>query len=713
MSEKKSQNRSSSGKVRIPSAAARGTDRIVNARTRRPVVVALIVIGLVFAGIACSSQSDEHRIIIVAIDGMDYRLTRSMIEVGVMPNLAALAKEGGFRTMGTSIPPESPVAWSNFITGQNPGGHGIFDFLHPKWETDKKTGEHRLVPVDPVVYTEPVDLSLELFGYDFPLAGGAQFNLRRGTAFWEILEDHGVPATIFKIPAHYPPTATDQQTFSGMGTPDVKGGYGTYTLYTDNEFAIPGHVTSKGQLVTNTIYDNVFRDYLYGPVNTLIAVDEEAGEEPPVTKVPFRVYIDPENPIAKIEIGEEDDDEAKVLILSQGEWSDYISVDFEIIPHLVSVSGIVRFNLQEARPNFRLFVDPINIDPAAPASDVSTPSGWAQELAASYGTFETKGMPENTGALKDGVITYDEYRDHSMLIYDKRKEMLFDLLEEQDGGVLFYYFCSIDLDCHMFWRLMDVNHPSHDPKASDINKNFIEWLYRDVDQVVGEIRTKLRKDDTLIVMSDHGFSPYYRTVNLNTWLLDHGYIQLKEEFAHADREGLDFSAVDWKRTQAYNVGFGSIYLNVAGRDPVGCVDPAEVNNVIDAICSQLVKEKDPKTDRPVFLKMYKTREVYQGEAVTSAPNIVVGLLREYGVSDESALGEFSNEVIADNMSPWSGSHLMAAEEVPGIVFSNRRIPLENPMLYDLTVTLLSEYGIEKGDQMIGQPMWRAPSNTSE
>ncbi len=664
------------------------------------VVAVLLLLGL-FTILGGCGESAEHRVIFVAIDGMDYKLTRKWLDEGLLPNLAAMKKEGDFRSMGTSIPPESPVAWSNFISGQNPGGHGIYDFLHHKWEKDPETGATRLMPVDPIVETEDVGLSLTMLGRYFPLTGGTQINMRQGTAFWEILEDHGVPATIYKIPAHYPPTETGQQTMSGMGTPDFQGGYGTYYLYTEDQFAIPGNVT-KGVLVANTIYDNVFRDFLYGPPNASIAVEE--GEIPPEMKVPFCVYIDPERPIVKIEIGEDEDD-AIPVILAEGEWSDFIAVDFEVIPYVTNLSGLVRFYLAEVRPNFRLFVDPINIDPLSPSAEITTPSGWSAELADRYGLFETKGMPENTAALKDGVLSYDEYRAHSMLIYEKRKEMLHKFIEDHDSGFLFYYFCSIDLDQHMFWALMDEKHPFHDKNESDYNKNFIKTLYQDIDGVIGEVRRNLREGDTLIVMSDHGFAPFYRTFNLNSWLLEKGYLHLKEGADRAKLDELDFDDVDWSRTQAYGIGFASLYLNVVKRDPEGIVKPAEVDSLVDEICGRLMTEKDPENGEPLFYTMYKGREVYDGAAIENAPDMVVGFFSGYGVSDKSALGEFSSEILQDNMNPWSGNHLMAAEEVPGILFVNKKMILDEPKLYDLTVTILKEYGVEKTPEMIGKPIW--------
>jgi len=86
-----------------------------------------------------SSQAGQsttaHRLIVIGFDGMDYELLKNLISKGKLPNFEKLSKDGDFKQLRTSVPPQSPVAWSNFITGMNPGGHGIFDFIHRDPET--------------------------------------------------------------------------------------------------------------------------------------------------------------------------------------------------------------------------------------------------------------------------------------------------------------------------------------------------------------------------------------------------------------------------------------------------------------------------------------------------------------------------------------------------------------------------------------------------
>ncbi len=80
------------------------------------------------------SRALGKKVIVIGVDGMDPRLSKSMMDEGLLPNLAKLDAAGGFSPLATSIPPQSPVAWANFINGAGPGSHGIFDFVHRRPE---------------------------------------------------------------------------------------------------------------------------------------------------------------------------------------------------------------------------------------------------------------------------------------------------------------------------------------------------------------------------------------------------------------------------------------------------------------------------------------------------------------------------------------------------------------------------------------------------
>ncbi|MHC4183080.1 MAG: alkaline phosphatase family protein, partial [Planctomycetota bacterium] len=97
--------------------------------------VALPIIGLSFFILAFgfsdgSTQVSKKKVIVLGFDGMDPQILKNLIQEGKLLNFGQLIKTGDYKPLATSIPPQSPVAWSTFITGMNPGGHGIFDFIH-------------------------------------------------------------------------------------------------------------------------------------------------------------------------------------------------------------------------------------------------------------------------------------------------------------------------------------------------------------------------------------------------------------------------------------------------------------------------------------------------------------------------------------------------------------------------------------------------------
>ena len=187
--------------------ANRNTKRWGGAAALAPALVAIML--MLVPAIGCGGGGDMPRVIVLGIDGMDYGLTQRLIGEGKLPNLARLAEMGGFTPLETSAPPQSPVAWSNFISGMNPGGHGIFDFIH--------RDPSSLAPYLSTSRTFPPSFVLPVGSWRLPLRGGGVECLRRGPAFWQVLSEHGVPCTIYNMPTDFPPLACDARAILGCG----------------------------------------------------------------------------------------------------------------------------------------------------------------------------------------------------------------------------------------------------------------------------------------------------------------------------------------------------------------------------------------------------------------------------------------------------------------------------------------------------------------
>ena len=315
----------------------------------------------------------------------------------------------------------------------------------------------------------------------------------------------------------------------------------------------------------------------------------------------FEVLVDPDAPVAKIVMQDTE------LVLNEGEWSDWVRVDFEVIPYVMSISAIGRFYLQEVRPDFKLYVTPLQINPEDPANPLSNPEGWSADLHDVLGPFYTQELPEETKAFSEGVFDGREFWEQSQFVYGERRRALDRFLDTFEEGLLFFYFSSVDQGSHMLYNYADTEHPLHEP--DELLGNGIRTLYEEMDEALGRVLEVVNEDDntTLIVMSDHGFSPFYWGVNLNTWLLEQGYVTLKDP-SQQGRFPM-FVNVDWSRTRAYAFGMGGVYVNLRGRERDGIVEPgAEYERLLDDLERDLLAMVDEGTGANPISLVYQTAE---------------------------------------------------------------------------------------------------------
>ena len=626
------------------------------------------------------------KVLILGMDGLDPHLLKGWMDEGKLPAFRKLAAQGGFSALRTSDPPQSPVAWANFITGTNPGGHGIFDFIHR--DPSQQSDPDKFI-VFSATATEAAKRTLKIGKYVFPLSGGQVRNLIQGKAFWQLLEDAGVPSTIFKIPANYPPVETRQRTLSGMGTPDLLGTYGQFNYYT----TVPTEINEDiggGWVHQVYVIGNRVDAKLPGPLNSFL-------RDQPDTAVDLRIDIDPVHPVARISF------QGQEFILREKEWSDWKKVRFNLIP-TQSVGGICLFYLKQVHPEFKLYVTPINVDPSDPALPLSTPESYALELAAKFGPYFTKGLPADTHALDNYVLDEDEFLAMDDRILRESLDMFDYELARFDAGLLFYYISSTDQRQHMFWRFLDPASPTFDAALAGRYGTVIESIYREMDALLAKALDKAGRDAVVIAMSDHGFNPFRRAFNLNTWLKLNGYHALKSE--RRMTEASLFTNTDWSRTQAYGVGLNTLYINERGRESEGIVPPGpEKEALIRQIARKLEETVDPKTGERPILRAHVGRDIYSGAAAEHCPDIVLGFNRGSRISWNSPMGNFSREIFEDNMEKWSGDHMGASEVVPGILVANRPIRAESPALYDLTASLLALYGVERPKELVGKPVF--------
>jgi predicted AlkP superfamily phosphohydrolase/phosphomutase len=627
---------------------------------------------LVLCAAACREAGDPapgRRVVVLGFDGLDHALTQRLLGEGRLPNLARLATSGTFQALATSVPPQSPVAWSEFITGLDAGGHGIFDFVH----RDPAT----MLPYLSTTRTEPPARVLRFGEWQIPLSGGRVTLLRHGSPFWSRLEEQGVPAWILRMPANFPPSGQASRELSGMGTPDILGTYGTFSAFTTA--GRYGTEDFRSQVFTAPLENGVFRAELGGPPDPL-------RRDGRALTFPFTAFVDAERSVARIVLGDEE------ALLAEGEWSEWLPVAFELAMPGQRLRAMVRFYLRRVRPELQLYATPLNLDPLAPALPISTPPDFAAELARANGRYYTQGMPEDTKALTGGVFDRDDFlRQAAMTAAENRRQLRW-LLDRFTGGLLFFYFGHIDQVSHMLWAALDSTHPGHDPAADARYVGVITGLYLQADSIVGEVLARLDGDDVLLVMSDHGFTSWKRAVNLNTFLAERGYLAV--DTASATDDAAYFPGVDWSRTQAYALGLNGLYVNLRGRERVGTVPRAERSALMAELSGALLRLTDPETGERVIARVYNRDETYADTGHADiGPDLVVGYAKGYRGSNESALGQVLRPVIRDNLDAWSGDHAMVHDAVPGVLFSSRALGRPVASLRDLAGAVLAEFGL--------------------
>ena len=223
-----------------------------------------------------------------------------------------------------------------------------------------------------------------------------------------------------------------------------------------------------------------------------------------------------------------------------------------------------------------------------------------------------------------------------------------------------------------------------------------------MDQVLKQALSKVDSSTLLLALSDHGFAPFTRELNLSTWLVNEGFTAVDDP---ADMEEAEvYSCVDWSKTKAYALGINGIYLNLKGREKDGIISAEEGQVIKQQIISKLSQVTDPLNGNKVITAVYDSEKLYSGPCMGVAPDLVVGYQRGYRISDEAVLGKFPKEIVRDRTDKWASDHCSDPIVVPGMMLSNRNCTAEKPGLWDLGPSILKAYGIDVPAHMNGKPV---------
>ncbi len=615
------------------------------------------------------------RIVVLGLDGLDFGLTSRLLEKGKLPNLARLRDTGSFQSLASTLPPISPVAWSTFQTGVNPGKHNIFDFLTP----DENTYQPKLSSVEIRATKKSFGIGpLRFFHYQTPDVR----MLRKSQPFWSVLSSYGIFNCVIRVPITFPPEKLHGVQLSAMCVPDLRGTQGTFSQYTTRKKNSDEKTGGEVHYVSR-MGDRIHCELL-GPPDPN---KPDAGD----MRLPFTVQITSPN-TALLTI---DGTQQKIHL---GRYTDWITVKFRI-GFGSSIQGICRFMLLAVEPQFDLYVTPIHISPENPAMVIGYPKVYSIYLAKQQGTYATLGLAEDTWGLSEEVLEDQHFLQQCSDIDIEREKMFFDGLEKVPEGFCVCVFDGTDRMQHMFWRYLDESHPARPPEVPQAFATAIEDLYGRMDDMVGRTLARCDRDDTLLmVLSDHGFNTFRRGVDLNRWLEEHGYLVVDEEQRNKDY----LAGVDWSRTRAFALGLTGIYVNLIGRFERGIVHAEDSTALREEIATKLRALVDPQANTLAIKSVYQAVRAYRGPHKENAPDLIVGYAGGYRVSWDAAVGRTSMQVFSDNKKAWSGDHCVDPSVVPGVLFSNHAIDSENPRLLDMAPTIVDLFGCPVPDYMDGR-----------
>ncbi len=636
-----------------------------------PVVLPVVV---VFRAWRCRRRRKLGRfgkVVVLGLDGLDPKLVGKLMGEGKLPNMRGMAGRGHFGELETVWPALTPAAWSTFLTGMDPSRHGIYDFI----SRDASTYLPRLSSSE----VKGSGRELRFWGWRMRLGRGKARTLRKGEPFWHELARRGLEVTVLRVPITFPPERFGGRVLSGMCVPDLRGSQGTFGYFATVEGRTEG---VDAEFCRLRFEAGAARTEIVGPAHPF-----KEGEH---LKAGLTIRREEGREEALLEVG------GRRIGLSVGQQSEWIGIVFRA--GLVKVRGMAQFQLKSVWPEFEMYMTPLHMDPEAPAMSLSWPGVFSNYLAKRGGRYGTLGLIEDTTALNCGALDEEAFLRQAWGVYGERRAMYLKTLEEGLDDVTICVFDTPDRIQHMFWREQRDGGGKHG--------RVVEEMLVEMDRLVGETLERVGPETMVLVMSDHGFTGFERTVDLNAWLHENGYLCLREGAtgAVAWLEG-----VDWSRTRAYAMGLVGIYVNVAGREAKGIVEEGEEYDLlVEELKGRLEDLRDGVVGESgghrAIRRAVITRREYEGPYRVEGPDILVGYEAGYRVSWECARGQVGGSVFGDNGRKWSGDHCVDPELVPGVLMSNVRLRSGRAGLMDVAPTVLDAFGIGRLSGMQGMSL---------
>ncbi len=682
-------------------------------------LVTAVLLAVTAVSLACSSSTHRgagkfsQKLVILGFDGMDPHLLAKWMAEGKLPNISALAKQGGFYPLQTTHSPESPTAWASFATGVNAGKHNIYDFLVR--DTNTYLPDLGMVERTPPKF---------LFNY-IPRSKPQLKSTRGGTSFWVTAGRSGVRSDMLTVPVTFPPENVDNgELLSGLPLPDIRGTMGTFSYYATDLSRYEQGNTEMGGILSRLVFDgDVATADLEGPPNPIVRQQIEGIRRKGPTlsdadktqlaelqavqdvRLPFTIHWDRAGKRAAIDI------DGQHLSLEPGKWTPWIDLTFKV-NLLVRVHGMAQLLLLNAGSELQLFVSPVNFEPDDPPVPMSSPASFAGDLYKAVGNYRTLGWAEETWALNEGRMDEKTFMDDLMVAFDDRARVILNRVDQKDWDLLVGVIESTDRVQHMMWRLIDPKHPLYDATLAAQYGDSIERVYRRADQFVGEVVKRVGPGVPVMIVSDHGFHSWRKAVNLDTWLVQNGYMVMKgqstdKKLSDLFGGGTFWENVDWSRTRAYAMGIGQIYFNLRGRESQGVVSPgAQAKALADELAAKLLTMTDPDDGTRIIRAVYKRDDIYSGPYLSNAAELQVGMDEGYRVSWQTTLGGSPPGIVYKNDRKWSADHGGYDYQITsGVFVTNRPIAVTSPRIIDIAPTVLKFFGVGIPSDIDGKPLF--------
>jgi predicted AlkP superfamily phosphohydrolase/phosphomutase len=258
---------------------------------------------------------------------------------------------------------------------------------------------------------------------------------------------------------------------------------------------------------------------------------------------------------------------------------------------------------------------------------------------------------------------------------------------------------GVDRIHHAFWRFLDTTHPRYEPghRYADVIRSYYQYL----DDEIGELLERFDDDTAVLVVSDHGAQAMEGAICVNEWLVQEGYLVLREQptVATPFRD----VAVDWARTRAWGEGgyYCRLCLNVSGREPEGVVPPSEYEQLRSELVERL--EALPGPDGPIGTRVYRPEELWS-ERRGIPPDLVV-YFGDLAWRSNGSVGHGRHYTFENDTGPDDANH--ARDGICVVAGAGVRPERrEDLVIYDIAPTILDLLGLEPADSMRGRPLAR-------